>query len=373
MGSTHELYERVAGLENDEASGSIHEAPYSVIAPRGTRRILSRPAHEHSWIRRVTLEAKQLLAGGAVLIFVAVLCLFSARQPRPPGRAPNVQDLPGALGAVEEKIEVASNPVTISWTKHPEKCLDVAGGRAQNGNVIALWGCDTSRNKQLLVPAPGRVGHIRNAQHPEMCLDAPGGCELMWWSCDKGNNQNMLFIMPEGNVGLIRVSGRPNQCIDVPGGHSENGQRLQIWNCSTSHNDNMELKISPISPMANSDCVWGVWSSWTACSQRCGGGLRSRSRAVLREQTGSGKACEGTVTQVKTCHATQCCNNASGCSVDSYNSSRAVQDSRRTAFRLKQMQLPSWPKERGGSHGLSVGVRAVLLICIIRLWQWLPS
>jgi hypothetical protein len=323
----------------------------------------------------VALGAKLLVSFGVTLALARLAVLhagdrggWAAARRAAPVRATGAEHLvetEGSLEAAEPevKIEVASSPVSISWTTHPDKCLDVSGGRAKNGNVLGLWSCDTSRNKQFLVPAAGSTGRIRWALHPEMCLDAPGGCELMWWNCSKGKYKNMLFMMPEGNQGAIRVSGRPHHCIDVPGGNSENGQRLQVWNCSSPHQNHIQFKIQPMAQFADIDCVWGVWSSWAACSKSCGQGVRSRGRVVVREQMGSGKACEGSVIEVESCQEVR---RACLGTDDPFGGLPALRSTQ---------SLPSGPpasKDRGrsGTDGLAATARAVLVVCFVRWWQW---
>ncbi|KAJ7322393.1 hypothetical protein JRQ81_018680, partial [Phrynocephalus forsythii] len=55
------------------------------------------------------------------------------------------------------------------------------------------------------------------------------------------------------------------------------------------------------------DGGWGSWSQWTACTVRCGGGLRSRTRACdSPAPQGAGDYCEGPPTQVEACGLDPC-------------------------------------------------------------------
>merc|ERR1740138_1295900 len=71
----------------------------------------------------------------------------------------------------------------ISSATHPDKCLDVRGGLAQNGNGLQLWDCSDHPDMRFLTPAPGASGRIRWAGHPEFCLDARETGGVFLWEC----------------------------------------------------------------------------------------------------------------------------------------------------------------------------------------------
>lgn len=53
------------------------------------------------------------------------------------------------------------------------------------------------------------------------------------------------------------------------------------------------------------DCVMGDWSTWTPCDKTCGKGTRSRNRNVSVQSQYGGKACEATV-EINECNPQQC-------------------------------------------------------------------
>ena len=55
------------------------------------------------------------------------------------------------------------------------------------------------------------------------------------------------------------------------------------------------------------DCVLAEWSSWTECTQACGGGQAFRTRSVLKESEHGGKVCaDADLQQTKACAVEKC-------------------------------------------------------------------
>lgn len=54
------------------------------------------------------------------------------------------------------------------------------------------------------------------------------------------------------------------------------------------------------------DCVLGLWSEWSACDKTCGGGERSRKRAIVTEQQSGGQPCTGMLKDVDVCGGETC-------------------------------------------------------------------
>lgn len=62
------------------------------------------------------------------------------------------------------------------------------------------------------------------------------------------------------------------------------------------------------------DCLWGQWSSYSACSLTCGGGEKSRSRMVEQIAAHGGKPCNKSVSMmVSKCHEQPCPTEARDC------------------------------------------------------------
>ena len=54
------------------------------------------------------------------------------------------------------------------------------------------------------------------------------------------------------------------------------------------------------------DCKMSAWSGWGGCSAQCGGGVKLRTRHVLREGSDGGKLCGGSSQEVATCNVASC-------------------------------------------------------------------
>mmetsp|Transcript_134586 Transcript_134586/g.287970 ORF Transcript_134586/g.287970 Transcript_134586/m.287970 type:complete len:909 (+) Transcript_134586:79-2805(+) len=53
------------------------------------------------------------------------------------------------------------------------------------------------------------------------------------------------------------------------------------------------------------DCQLSMWSGWSKCSRECNGGIRQRTRSVLREPRNDGEACDAIV-ETQPCHTDAC-------------------------------------------------------------------
>jgi hypothetical protein len=55
----------------------------------------------------------------------------------------------------------------------------------------------------------------------------------------------------------------------------------------------------------NVDCTVSDWSNWGQCSQECGGGVQSRTRTILTQQSGSGQPCPS-LSEEQACNTQEC-------------------------------------------------------------------
>jgi hypothetical protein len=55
----------------------------------------------------------------------------------------------------------------------------------------------------------------------------------------------------------------------------------------------------------DTDCLVSDWSSYSDCSKPCGGGIRTRTRTVIKNPTGKGLLCP-TLTETESCNTQQC-------------------------------------------------------------------
>ena len=53
-------------------------------------------------------------------------------------------------------------------------------------------------------------------------------------------------------------------------------------------------------------CIWDEWADWSDCTVTCGGGNKTRTRAVLKEATNGGPACDGEAQEQEECNPDSC-------------------------------------------------------------------
>eukprot|EP00437_Effrenium_voratum_P009113 CAMPEP_0181425668 /NCGR_PEP_ID=MMETSP1110-20121109/15276_1 /TAXON_ID=174948 /ORGANISM="Symbiodinium sp., Strain CCMP421" /LENGTH=1604 /DNA_ID=CAMNT_0023548859 /DNA_START=40 /DNA_END=4854 /DNA_ORIENTATION=- len=66
------------------------------------------------------------------------------------------------------------------------------------------------------------------------------------------------------------------------------------------------------------DCLVGTWSSWSACTKTCNGGIHKRKRHIVRPSRLGGKPCNFTLEEVKGC-GTETCGLAMDCEWDDWD------------------------------------------------------
>lgn len=81
-------------------------------------------------------------------------------------------------------------------------------------------------------PSPLPMGAIRSRSSTKRCLDLPGGStsngNRLWvWDCTGSNNQQWYV----GSNGQISPASNRQKCIDLPGNNYQNGNQLHIWDC----------------------------------------------------------------------------------------------------------------------------------------------
>jgi len=182
---------------------------------------------------------------------------------------------------------------TIRWARYPGKCLDVAG--ENSGAQLQIWSCSSTfpKKQRFILPPVNSKGEIKWATNPELCLDNPLGNDLQLWTCSATPKRKRLFqVSPDGKGhSRIRTASQPSKCLDIPAGRSDNGWKVQLWDCDavigSGHQDNIAFITH-----TGVDCAWGSWSTWSACPVTCGGGSHVRSRRVEVNATKGGKACK---------------------------------------------------------------------------------
>ncbi|MFB9830701.1 ricin-type beta-trefoil lectin domain protein [Actinoallomurus acaciae] len=113
------------------------------------------------------------------------------------------------------------------------RCIDVAGGRAVNGNYTQIWDCRSGAPQQQWSFVNGTLRSMG------MCLTATGasaGAALVIESCDGGSSQ--LFRLTSA---YDIVHSGTNKCVDAKDNKTAAGTRLQIWTCNGQNNQKWRL------------------------------------------------------------------------------------------------------------------------------------
>merc|ERR1719336_1678648 len=63
----------------------------------------------------------------------------------------------------------------IRWHGQQDTCMDVAGGRSDNGNKMQVWRCTGSVNQQFSYNPDEWMPQIKWMGHPGKCLDVHYG------------------------------------------------------------------------------------------------------------------------------------------------------------------------------------------------------
>jgi len=199
---------------------------------------------------------------------------------------------------------------TFRWAKHPTKCLDVAGENI--GSQLQIWTCSDRfpKKQRFIVPQTNSAGEIRWATDPGLCLDNAGGngITLQMWNCSMIPKKNRMFLISPDGKGhsRIRLAARPSKCVDIPMGKTDNGWKLQLWDCDDVSGKGREDNIA-FSTITVVNCHWGGWSTWSACSVTCGGGSHIRSRKPNLKATHGGTGCKtGNEMEYGSCGSVQC-------------------------------------------------------------------
>jgi len=135
---------------------------------------------------------------------------------------------------------------TFHWAKHPNKCLDIAGDNI--GAQLQIWSCSDSfpKKQRFVVPPTNSKGEIKWATNPELCLDNPEGVALQMWNCSMTPKENRLFLISTDGNGHshIRLAARPSKCVDIPNGITDDGWKVQLWDCDDASGHGREDNIA---------------------------------------------------------------------------------------------------------------------------------
>jgi len=193
--------------------------------------------------------------------------------------------------AVEERT------VWIKSDEHQKMCLSVAGGENKNAVPAQIDFCDSEdTSMQLMVPKSGH-GLIKWSKHPEKCLHSSDG-ELMWWDCDKKKEDQQVFKLSGESSGTIQLAST-SECLAVPTGGGDTTGFLEVGDCKPV---NAQFILEDVPGI----CTYSEWSKWSECTDKCGGGVSARSRAVIAHQeSDDGSECDGRF-ETRRCNAQRC-------------------------------------------------------------------
>ncbi|MFF4816089.1 ricin-type beta-trefoil lectin domain protein [Kitasatospora sp. NPDC001309] len=119
---------------------------------------------------------------------------------------------PGAASVVRSRVD-------------GNKCVDLNGGAAANGTAIQLYDCNGSSAQQFSLGGDGTVRVLNGCMAPANA-GTGNGAQMEYRTCDGTAAQKWIPLANE--VLYHPASGR---CLDLPGGHTDNGTRLQLWDC----------------------------------------------------------------------------------------------------------------------------------------------
>jgi hypothetical protein len=141
-------------------------------------------------------------------------------------------------------------------------CLDLAGGKDDDGTPLQIWPCNGLVAQQWVVDG----GQIKYGANMAKCIDAynpmRAGNSLQLWDCNNDPqqqwgvdvNEKTLYLSqsraPSKNVSsdlsLDLQNSQPFAafCLDLPGGSLTQGSKPDIWNCNQCWNQQWTVAIS---------------------------------------------------------------------------------------------------------------------------------
>ncbi|MFE3685355.1 RICIN domain-containing protein [Streptomyces sp. NPDC059095] len=142
---------------------------------------------------------------------------------------------PGGVGWVGDA------PVVVQVHAAAGKCLDVEGGRTDNGTPVQLWTCNGTTAQQWILYTDGNGPHLQNS-NSHKCLDAAGGktddrTKIQIYACNETPAQtwqyNLRATTPIKNVGA-------GKCLDL--NSFDNGKDTWLWPCNGTPAQQFDVK-----------------------------------------------------------------------------------------------------------------------------------
>ncbi|MBX6750883.1 MAG: endo-1,4-beta-xylanase, partial [Micromonosporaceae bacterium] len=125
------------------------------------------------------------------------------------------------------------------------KCLDAAG--SGNGAAVQIYTCNGQTNQQWNLNSNGTISGVQSGR----CLDVwstANGAQVQIYDCHGQSNQRFTFTggstptststtttPPPSSTGPI-VGAQSGRCIDVPNSSTNDGTRVQLYDCNGQSN-----------------------------------------------------------------------------------------------------------------------------------------
>jgi len=148
-------------------------------------------------------------------------------------------------------------------------CLDLSGGKQDNGTPLEIWDCNGSQNQLWYFPEGSYK--IMLAVNNNKCVDAGSmsdGTQLVLWDCNGLSQQTWGYDSNQGTLYLASSQGNgplASKCADVAGQSTQAGTALQVWECNNQWVEWGNQWVVCNNPWVAWDNQWAVWDSLWEC------------------------------------------------------------------------------------------------------------
>ncbi|WP_345661002.1 ricin-type beta-trefoil lectin domain protein [Streptomyces venetus] len=144
---------------------------------------------------------------------------------------------PGGVGAIGDK------PAVIEVQAATGKCLDVEGGKKDNGTPVQIYTCNGSAAQKWEVYGDDAGLHLRNV-NSQKCVDVSGnnstdGTKIQIWTCSSSPAQTWEYNV-RATTSLKNVG--TGKCLDLS--KFDNSQNARLWTCGGTDAQKFVVKPS---------------------------------------------------------------------------------------------------------------------------------
>ena len=162
----------------------------------------------------------------ALLAALAACSSDSAAPATDPASAPD--------GAAD--VQTSSTPVRLVSRLAPGKCLDASRGSATSPAQTVLATCSDAAGQRFTMRSDGSITTYGGA----MCLDVSGGKgndgdAIIIWLC-KGSTNQLWRLDSRGEI--VGINGK---CVDIRDGKTADGTPIILWPCHATKNQQWDL------------------------------------------------------------------------------------------------------------------------------------